>query len=385
MLYRIIFSILFLFMVFVFISSCENEKSLAVYSGVENYGAAETNKNNKDTFKYRFIINGKEKTFYLDNGTKDENGKYDYPLQNALKENYTYKIKIINNKIVAADEVVAEHIPYMPPVKGKTGERTIKNFLATALEPVGTTLYVYGGGWNWQDEASAIQAKTVGISQDWLRFFREQDENYTYKEKNPQKSFYPYGGYNAYYYAGLDCSGYLGWVLYNTLFEKVGNGDYVFASTSLAKRLSELGLGELRQDIKNKKVKTGDIVSIKGHVWIVLGVCDDGSIVILHSSPTNSRVGQPGGGVQISAVGSSKDSEAYRLATFYMSKFYPEWYRRYETVLKEPEIYFDFSDSRTGVFSWNITSDKSGLSDKDGFRNMSAAQVLYELFKVSPD
>ena len=97
-----------------------------------------------------------------------------------------------------------------------------------------------------------------------------------------------------------------------------------------------------------------------------------------------NSVGQPGGGVQISAVGSSKDCEAYRLATFYMSKFYPEWYRRYETVLKEPEIYFDFSDSRTGVFSWNITSDKSGLSDKDGFRDMSAAQVLYDLFKVSP-
>ena len=92
------------------------------------------------------------------------------------------------------------------------------------MEPVGTTLYIYGGGWDWQDVGSSLQARTIGVSSDWVRFFVEQDENFTFKSKDgnednsdPSNSYYPYGGYNEYYYAGLDCSGFLGWALYNTL------------------------------------------------------------------------------------------------------------------------------------------------------------------------
>ena len=35
--------------------------------------------------------------------------------------------------------------------------------------------------------------------------------------KNPTSSYYPYGEWNQYCYAGADCSGYVGWVIYNTL------------------------------------------------------------------------------------------------------------------------------------------------------------------------
>ena len=54
---------------------------------------------------------------------------------------------------------------YTAPVSGTPGLKTIKNLLATAMEPVGTTLYVYGGAWNWQDTAASNQATTIGLPQ----------------------------------------------------------------------------------------------------------------------------------------------------------------------------------------------------------------------------
>ena len=73
------------------LTGCENMIKAAaitnaVYLGVENYGAGETNKDNKDTFSYRFMINGREKTYKVDNGERDSDGNYEYPIQNILKE-----------------------------------------------------------------------------------------------------------------------------------------------------------------------------------------------------------------------------------------------------------------------------------------------------------
>ena len=66
-------------------------------------------------------------------------------------------------------------------MSGTPGEKTLKNFLATALTPVGTSLYVYGGSWDWQDVNSSNQSMTIGLSQSWIDFFQSQDANYTYK------------------------------------------------------------------------------------------------------------------------------------------------------------------------------------------------------------
>lgn len=150
-------------------------KTEAVYLGVEHYGAEEINKENKDTFRYRFEIDGKEEVLAVDNGTKDGEGKFDYPIQNVLKEGYFYEIKVENGVVTEAVELPSrDDNAYNPPVTGTPGEHTLKNFLATALEPVGTTLYIYGGGWNWQDEGSSIQTTTIGVAPEWIRFFNEQ-------------------------------------------------------------------------------------------------------------------------------------------------------------------------------------------------------------------
>lgn len=365
----------------------------AVYLGVKDYGAEETNKDHKDEFLYRFSIGGEEMTYRIDNGTKDPDGNYDYPIQNVLKVGYTYSIKVEDGTVTAATEIKEQKDPCKPVVEGVPGEKTLANFLRTALEPVGTTLYIYGGGWDWQDEGSSLQARTIGVPQEWVSFFNANDVDYTYKEKNgdpnlkdPGSGYYPYGGYNQYYYAGLDCSGYLGWVIYNTMETESLKEGYVGGSTGTSKRLANKGWGSFTQDVKAPDgsngyvMKPGDVMSINGHVWISLGTCDDGSVVIVHSTPSKSRTGQPGGGVQISAIGTSEDCVAYALAKNYMETYYKEWSDRYPIYLCSPETYFTFTGENAGRFSWD-TSGKGVLTDPEGLQNMKAEAVLDFLFK----
>ena len=363
-----------------------------IYFGVKDYGDKTVNKDNKDHFCYRFDIDGKEKLFRIMNGKKDDEGHYNYPIQNILKEGYRYMVSIDGDAVSAAAEIKDTEVkPYAPPVRGTPGKRTIKNFLKTALEPVGTTLYVYGGGWNWQDTGASVQARKIGISPDWVMFFNSKDENYTYKETDgdeakadPKHSYYPYGGYNQYYFAGLDCSGFAGWAVYNTFETKDGNAGYVGPASGFAKRLSEKGWGEWTQDVtipdgnNGYAMKPGDIISTNGHVWISLGTCTDGSVVIVHSTPSMSRKGQPGGGVQVSAVGNDASCLACKIAGKYMSTYHPEWYRRYPVTLCDPSKFFAFEGECAGRFSWD-TGYSPGLTDPDGFRDMTPDKVLEAL------
>ena len=368
------------------------ETKKMIYLGVENYGAEETNKDNKEHFRYRFSDDGKEVVFSIDNGKKDAEGAYDYPVQNVLKEGYEYNITFQGETVTAAEETEdgkQVSSPYTPAVSGTPGQMTLENFLRTAMMPVGTTLYIYGGGWNWQDDGSAVQTRTIGVSPDWVRFFEEQDENFTYKGKDGDEknvdasaSYYPFGGYNEYYYAGLDCSGYVGWTIYNTFETENGKDGYVGGSTGFAKRLADQGLGTWTQNVTGTDVSVilpGDIMSLNGHVWMSLGTCDDGSVVILHSTPSYSRTGQPGGGVQISAVGQDESCEAYLLADHYMSEYFPKWYARYPVALKKPEDYFHFEGEKAGLFRWD-TGESGKLSDPAGMQKMQPKEVLSLLF-----
>ena len=125
---------------------------------------------------------------------------------------------------------------YTAPVSGVPGKPTLKNFLATAMEPVGTALYVYGGSCN--------QSMTIGLSQSWIDFFQSQDANYTYKYNDDHsESYYPHEQWNQYYYGGIDCSAFVGWSVYNTMHTtngSVANGDkgYVMSATSQAKNFA---------------------------------------------------------------------------------------------------------------------------------------------------
>lgn len=48
---------------------------------------------------------------------------------------------------------------------------TLKTLLLTALEPVGSTMYVWGGGWNKADTGAGIEAVSIGVTSKWKAFF----------------------------------------------------------------------------------------------------------------------------------------------------------------------------------------------------------------------
>lgn len=418
-----------------------------VYLGIKDYGTVEAD--SKPDFVHRFYTNGEEVQYTI----ASSNNKY--AVQNKLQEGYVYDLTVENSVVTAAsaaassvegtiasidDSTVTVNgtavkysaiyemsnnaagatavtkvtdlsnlagktvkvydgvvyltfiaKPYTAPVSGKAGERTLKNYLQTAMNPVGTALYVYGDSWDWQDVNSSNQALTIGLPQSWIDFFQQQDANYTYKNSaDPAHSYYPHNSWNQYYYAGLDCSGYVGWVVYNVMHTQnsvnTDNDGYVMSSTKIAKTFADKGWGTWTRDIKS--FKPGDIFSMSGHVWTVLGVCDDGSIVFLHSTPSDSKAGQGGGGVQLSALNPNSDDdkncEAYKLVTKYMTKYYPEWSERYDAVLRSyisyatPATGTEYKETWSGNFSWNL--DGTGLTDPDGYADMSAAEILADLF-----
>lgn len=418
-----------------------------VYLGVKDYGTVEAD--SKPDFVHRFYTNGEEVQYTI--ASSDNK----YAVQNKLQEGYVYDLSTQGNVVTdanlaaakaegkiesatassvtvggktydianvyeitnntagkatvtaktAADLTAGATVKvygdtafltfvaedYTAPVSGTPGKRTLKNYLQTAMNPVGTALYVYGGSWDWQDVNSSTQALTIGLPQSWIDFFQQQDANYTYKNSaDPAHSYYPHNSWNQYYYAGVDCSAYIGWTVYNVMHTKSTTNDlsdgYVMSAVKMAKTFADKGWGTWTRDIKS--FKPGDIFSMSGHVWTVLGVCDDGSIVFLHSTPSDSKAGQGGGGVQLSALNPNSDNdkncEAYKLVTKYMTKYYPEWSTRYDAVLRSYDSYAtpasgsEYSKTWSGNFSWNL--DGTGLTDPDGYADMSAAEILADLF-----
>ena len=280
---------------------------------------------------------------------------------------------------------------YEAPVAGTPGVKTLKNFLTTALQPVGTALYVFGGAWDWQDSYSSLQSMTIGIPQSWIDFFQRQDTYYTYRDdSNVEGSYYTSPrGWNQYYYAGVDCSAYVGWVVYNvqnTENGTVNTEGYVGSSTRQAKNFEAEGWGTWDHDTANVELKVGDVVSMSGHVWICLGVCDDGSVVFMHSTPSDSRDGAAGGGIQIASLNpdgqDDTDCQAYELADYYMSTYYPDWYERYAISQKSYDSYKGTSsNANAGVFSWYLDGrEGSLLTDPDGYADMTPAQILMDIF-----
>ena len=241
------------------------------------------------------------------------------------------------------------------PAEAVPGKRTLKNLLCTAFQPLGTTLYVYGGGWNEEDSGAGEEARSIGLDPRWKAFFESRDASYDYRDYR----YYP--GY------GLDCSGYVGWTLYNTVETENGRPGYVMSSTKMARNFSNRGWGTLTESKDVKDYRAGDIMSTAGHVWIGIGGCDDGSVVLLHSSP-------PGVAVTGTVTPSEKrDSEAVKLAESYTKIYFPRWYRRY------PENYRGIS-YLTEYEQMRWTLDGTGLlTDPDGYASMTPREILEDL------
>lgn len=227
--------------------------------------------------------------------------------------------------------------------EAQIGVRTVRNFLKTALLPVGNTLYIWGGG------HTDAEAESYGVNPLWKAFFDTQDSSYNYSDH-----LYEYG-------KGLDCSGYVGWTAHQVTKEYANT-----TSTGMPAYYARKGWGTYVAGDTSQKFTPGDVVSKSGHVWIVLGQCSDGSVVVMHATPPYVQISGT-----VSASGSTK-SEAIELAKSYMSKYYPTAYERYGVKILDKSY-------MTGVnhFTWNSNI----LSDAEGYRNKKPAEILNDLFQ----
>ena len=234
---------------------------------------------------------------------------------------------------------------------------TLKKFLLTALKPVGSTMYVWGGGWNDEDNGSGCDATTIGVSRQWKKFFKKQNSSYNYRNTRFQ------------IHDGLDCSGYVGWCIYNILEVESGQPGYVMLAQNMAKNFASRGWGSYTAAGNVRDYQAGDIMSSSGHVWIVVGRCEDGSVVILHSSPP---------GVQLAGTptpGGRQNSQAVTLARNYMQKYFPEWYGKFPDCARGSSYLTSYGQMR-----WDL-SGKVIMSDPENYRNKSANKILRNLFR----
>lgn len=246
---------------------------------------------------------------------------------------------------------------YIPP-KVEAGKKTIKNFLRTAIQPVGECLYVWGGG---HDNFKGGDALRIGVNPQWKTFYTKQGADYDYTQHR-----YEYGN-------GLDCSGYVGWAVYNIMNTKSDNvaGCTTTTSTITPAYLSEKGWGTYKKT-KEGKFETGDVVSMNGHVWIVIGQCDDGSVVIVHATPPV---------VQISGTvtpDGKTNSQAVTLANKYMKTYYPDAAGKYRLSIGSKSYLYGTNLQGANRFQWNTTS--GAVKDPDGYKNMDVDDILYDLF-----
>ncbi len=226
---------------------------------------------------------------------------------------------------------------------------SLDKLLTTAIQPIGNTVYVWGGGWNEEDTAAGIEARTIGVSPRWKEFADAQGSDYDYRETRYQ------------IHDGLDCTGFVGWTVYNTLNSTSGNEGYVIKSTKMADTFASYGWGSI---VKDGTFRPGDICSMKGHAWMSLGTCSDGSVLLVHSSP-------PGVSICGTKLKDGSESEAIRLARKVMKTYYPDWYSRF------PKCDADYNYLSATVFRW----DKSFLTDANELQEMTPEEVVRFLYE----
>lgn len=210
---------------------------------------------------------------------------------------------------------------------------SLKRFLEEAGLPVGHALYVWGGGWNEEDTGAGPEATTIGVPGSWEDFMDSQDASYDFTE-------HPYEIHD-----GLDCSGYVGWTLYNTLETQSGQEGYVSHSSETGTDLAEHGWGSVIPADEITEYLPGDILYSSGHVYICLGQYDDGSVLFVHSAPPS--------GVQVSGtcdLEGDLDSMAARKAEAMMQEMAPEAWEKFPAALIDWSYLTDYDQ-----FRWNTT------------------------------
>ena len=260
-------------------------------------------------------------------------------------------------------------VKYFFDEKGRLeeGYRTIKGLIANAMKPMGYTLYIWGGG---HDSWSGGDAVRYGVNPHWKTFFDSQGSDYTYTKYRENEDGEYYYGY------GLDCSGFVGWTVYNTIYTKTGQNNCTTTSGATGELYADRGWGSYKEGFSSPSFRPGDVVGYDGHVWMILGKCSDGSYVVMHSSPQGVKLS----GTVTPSTGNS-DSKAVQLANRYMDKYFSAFTDKFPSDgLVCGNTYLEDSKSTTLYrFRWSL-GGSGVMDDPDGYVNMSAEEILEDLF-----
>lgn len=235
---------------------------------------------------------------------------------------------------------------FIEQISNARKQSTIQYMLQVALQPVGTTMYIWGGGWDDEDQTAGTTSTQMGLSAQWENFAKQQNAAYDFNNHRLERE------------NGLDCSGYVGWVIYNTFETESGREGYVVTSTDMAKNFADRGWGTYIENPTEFLV--GDIVSMDGHVWISMGTCADGSVLLVHSSP-------PGVSVCGTALEDGAESMAVKIATKYMMTYHATWQENYPNRSVSQEYLENVS-----LVRWNSTT----MSDAGKLQALSAEEVI---------
>ncbi len=230
---------------------------------------------------------------------------------------------------------------------------SVSELMYSAFSPIGKCLYVYGGGWNEADDGAGEEAVSYGISDTWVDFYNANGADYDYKNTRYM------------IHSGLDCTGFMGWCMYQMFGNYYSDTGYVFLAKEMAAKYADLFGCELISKNSVKKRRCGDIMCSSGHAFMVVGECPDGSMVFIHASPPNvSLCGTytPDGG---------KYSQAINLAEFYMRTFYNECFAKFPVCSRDTDYLKSYDQ-----MSWK----ESVLTDTDGYRDMDAESILHDMF-----
>ncbi len=239
-------------------------------------------------------------------------------------------------------------------VNNNVSAATVRQLLSEAVKPIGKCLYVYGGGWNETDDGAGIEAVSLGLGENWENFYNINSSNYNCDN------------YSCQIHNGLDCTGYVGWTMYQLFQDTYSSAGYVFPSKILAERYSSIFGGEYVEKEKITDYRCGDIMSCDGHTYIVIGQFEDGSVMLLHASPPCVTISGT------YAANGDKNSKAVKWAAYYMDKYFHDSFLKYPNHIRNTDYLTDYNQ-----MIWN----NAVLKDSDGYRDMSPDDILWDLFE----
>ncbi|MFR8999501.1 MAG: hypothetical protein ACLVIY_02745 [Anaerobutyricum soehngenii] len=119
--------------------------------------------------------------------------------------------------------------------------------MTTAITPVGSTMYIWGGGWNKEDTGAGT-GWSFNRSESELGVILRESRRHAY---NYRRHRYQFG-------AGLDCSGFVGWSIYNIMKTKNGKPGhgYVMKASKMASSFAKYGWGTYKSAAGIKDFKT---------------------------------------------------------------------------------------------------------------------------------